>query len=59
MGFVENDAIILVVVVVVVVFILFYFLFFFKYSIKIITYSCIIKCFVLWCAYHFVDKMSI
>ena len=24
-----------------------------------ITCSCIILCFVLWCAYHFVDKMSI
>ena len=43
MGFVENDGIILV----------------FHVSIKIITCSCIILCFVLWCVYHFVDKMSI
>ena len=43
MGFVENDGIMLVSHV----------------SVKIITCSCIILCFVLWCAYHFVDKMSI
>ena len=43
MGFVENDVIMLV----------------FHISVKIITCSCIIQCFVLWCAYHFVDKMSI
>ena len=43
MGFVENNGIMLVSHV----------------SVKIITCSCIILCFVLWCAYHFVDKMSI
>ena len=43
MCFVENNAILLV----------------FHVSIKTITCSCIIQCFVLWCAYHFIDKMSI
>ena len=43
MCFVENNAILLV----------------FHVSIKTITCSCIIQCFVSWCAYHFIDKMSI
>ena len=43
MGFVENNVIILDIHV----------------FVKIITCSWIIQCFVLWYAYHFVDKMSI
>ena len=43
MGFVENDVIMLV----------------FHVFVKNITCLYIIQCFVLWCAYHFVDKMSI
>ena len=43
MSFVENDGIMLV----------------FHVFVEIITCSCIILCFVLWRAYHFVDKMSI
>ena len=43
MSFVENDVIMLV----------------YHVFVKIITCSCIITCFVLYCAYHDVDKISL